>query len=189
MASNPEFYHHVLRDVFKGESEEVGEVGENAKVRARLSYSLLSHFSEIPGLSAQSLDSQALRAWIDAVRQLGAQTDRAAVTDNFIGRLLAHAPVDADDGWPHRAIRDELERVQSEELERGIQLERYNMRGVHGKELFEGGGQERALGKRKERCACRRLASHIPLLTAISKTWERDAEREDTEAAQRKLRS
>jgi hypothetical protein len=103
MASEPGFYHQVLRDVFKGESEQVGDADENAKVRARLSYSLLSQFSQIPGLSAQGLDSTALRVWINAVRQLGSQTDRAAVTDNFVGRLLAHAPTDADEGWPHRA--------------------------------------------------------------------------------------
>jgi hypothetical protein len=191
MASKPEFYHLILRDVFRSKSEEVSEADENAKVRARLSYSLLSHFKQIPGLSAQGLDSEALRAWIDAVRELGVQTDRAAVTDNFIGRLLAHAPADADGGWPHRAVRDEIERAQSEDLERGIQLARYNMRSVHSKALFEGGDQERALALENARNAA--LAVNWPrtsaLLTAISKTWERDAQREDTEAAQRKLLS
>ena len=191
MASDPALYHQVLRDVFEGENEELGDLDDKAKARARISYSLLTHFSQLPGLSAAGLDEHALGSWIAGVRQLGVDTDRAAVTDNFVGRLLAHAPPDADGGWPHRSVRDEIERAQSMELERGIQLERYNMRGVHGKQVFEGGDQERALAEESARNA--RLAAAWPrtsaLLSAIARGWERDAEREDMEAAQRKLRS
>ncbi|MGA9215208.1 MAG: hypothetical protein WBF22_15535 [Methylocella sp.] len=65
------------------------------------------------------------------------------------------------------------------------------MRGVHAKQVFEGGDQERALAEESGRNAC--LATAWPrtsaLLSAIARGWERDAEREDIEAAQRKLRS
>jgi hypothetical protein len=139
MAKNPAFYHQILRDVFKGNNETPDEPDDRSKARARLSYSLLSHFSTIPGLTPAGIDAKTLRSWIDRVRQLGRNTDRIAVTENYIGRLLTHAPPDDDGGWPHRCVRDEIERIQSVELERGLQLERYNMRGVHGKKVFEGG--------------------------------------------------
>ena len=191
MATDPGIYHQILRNAFKGEQDVAGELSEDARSRARRSYSLLTRFSNLPGLSAEGLDEQALVSWINEVRQLGAETDRAAVTDNLIGRLLAHSPPDPDGGWPHRAVRGQVERIQSEELERGIQLERFNMRGVHGKQIFEGGAQERALANENARWAD--IAAAWPrtsaLLRAIAKSWRLDAEREDTEAAQRKLRS
>ena len=81
--------------------------------------------------------------------------------------------------------------MQSVELERGIQVERYNMRGVYSKAVFEGGDKERELAEKYRRYAA--IAVTWPrtsaLLAAIAKSWERDAEREDLEAAQRKLRS
>ena len=191
MAANPAIYYQFLRNAFKGEGDEPRELTEDAKSRARRSYSLLTRFSDIPGLSAEGLDEHALGSWIDEVRRLGAENDRAAVTDSFIGRLLAHAPPDPDGGWPHGAVRTQVERIHSEELERGIQLERFNMRGVYGKEIFEGGAQERAFADENLRWAD--IAAAWPrtsaLLRKIAKSWRLDAEREDVEAAQRKLRS
>ena len=191
MAADPAIYHYMLRNVSKGEHEGAEEPSEDAASRARRSYSLLTRFSNIPGLREDGLDEHVLGAWIDEVRRLGTETDRVAVTDSFIGRLLAHAPPDRDAGWPHKAVRRQIERIQSEELERGLQLERFNMRGVHGKQVFEGGEQERALAEENEGWA--EIAAAWPrtsaLLRAIARGWRLDAEREDTEAAQRKLRS
>jgi hypothetical protein len=191
MAADPVVYHQFLRNAFLGESEVVSDATEDAKSRAQRSYALLSHFSVLPGLTENGLDVQALRTWIDEVRRLGVETDRAAVTDSLIGRLLAHAPFDADGGWPHKAVRDEIERIQSENLERGLQIERFNMRGVNSRGMFEGGDQERALADDNLRWAD--IAAVWPrtsaLLQAIAKNWRLDAEREDIQAAQRKLRS
>jgi hypothetical protein len=153
MGENPKFSHQILRTAFKGKNEIVGESTEGDKQRAQRGYRLLTQFSNITGYKNDVFDGNFLRAWIDEFRRLGVETDRAAVTDNFIGRLLAHSPVDPDGGWPHSVIREELERLQNVELERGIQLERFNMRGVYGKEIFEGGGQERALAQQSIRWA------------------------------------
>ena len=94
MAHNPAFYHQILQDVFKGEKENepANEPDDRAKARWRLSYSLLRHFSTIPGLTPAGIDVHALRSWIDQVRELGRETDRIAVTESNIGRLLAHSP-------------------------------------------------------------------------------------------------
>ena len=193
MARDATFYHQILRDVFKEENENPtqDEPDDSARARWRLSYSLIRNFSIIPGHANAEIDKEELQSWINTVLELGRGSDRIAVTENYIGRLLAHSPPDADGGWPHRCVRDEIERLQSVELERGVQLGRYNMRGVHGKAVFEGGGQERSLAEQYRQYAA--VAAAWPrtsaLLTVIAKGWERDAEQEDLEAAQRKLRS
>jgi hypothetical protein len=191
MAADPAVYHHVLRAVFADERTQPADLNEKEMIRARVSYALLSHFSTVPGMTSDGIDPAMLGSWIDTVRSLGEETGRAAVTDIYIGRLLAHAPVDADGGWPDRAVRDQIELLQSDALERGIKLGRYNMRGVHSKQLYEGGDQERALALSNRKNA--ELAAAWPrtsaMLAAIAKSWEGEAQREDTEAAQRKLRS
>lgn len=191
MAADPNFYHEILRNVFVDERAAAMEPTDLEKARAEVSWSLLSHLTTIPGSLPDGIDAAALSAWIDAVLRLGEETGRNAVTQNYVGRLLAHARVDGDGGWPHRAVRDEIERLQSDELERGIKLERYNMRGVHGKQVYEGGDQERALARDNARNA--ELAAAWPrtsaMLAAIAKEWEADARRQDLEAAQRRMRS
>jgi len=146
MAREPDVYHHILRNVFRAENEEPGEPTDDERSRAQRSYSLLTKLAVVPGQQGQQVDAEVLSAWVAEVRRLGEETNRLDVTMNFVGRLFAHGPNDPDDsGWPHRAIRLEIENCASVELERGLQLERYNMRGVHGKAIFEGGVQERAL--------------------------------------------
>jgi hypothetical protein len=184
-------FHSILRNVYRGGSEAATEVDDNTTANARLSYSLLSHFSLLPGAGTQGVDGSVLAAWVDEVRRLGAETDRAHITDDYIGKTLSHAPPDPDGAWPHRAVRDEIERLGSEEIERAIQIERYNMRGVHNRGVYEGGDQERDLAKTNYQAAA--LSSAWPrtaaLLQAIAKTWEEEAKRIDIEAAQRRMRS
>ena len=100
MASSAAFYHQVLRDVFRDDNEATVELDERTKARARMSYSLLAGFSKLPGQSAAGIDLKFLTSWIDDLRRLGAETRRSEVTDNYIGRVLAHAPLDTDGGWP-----------------------------------------------------------------------------------------
>jgi hypothetical protein len=142
MAADPEFYHSILRNVFLGKGEEKHEVDAQTQATARLSYSVLSHFSLLPGQSGTDIDAAALSRWIDEVRRLGAETDRAQITDNYVGHVLAHAPADPDGAWPHRVVRDEIERLSSDDAERAIQIERFNMRGVHSRGIYQGGDEE-----------------------------------------------
>ena len=191
MAADPEFYHSILRNVFLGKSEEKREVDEQAQAAARLSYSLLSHFSLLPGQSGTDIDAAALTRWIDEMRRLGAETDRVQITDNYVGHVLAHAPPDADGAWPHRAVRGEIERLASNDVERAIQIERFNMRGVHSRGIYQGGNEERGFARAAYDAA--QSVSAWPrtsaLLRAIGKAWEEDATRADVVAAQRLLKS
>ncbi|HVJ52905.1 MAG TPA: hypothetical protein VM689_10605 [Aliidongia sp.] len=191
MASNPEFFHGVLKNVFLGKNEKRSEISPQAEANARLCYYLLSHFSLLPGRTEDAVDAAVLTAWVDEVRRLGAGSDRVEITDEYVGHVLAHAPADEDGGWPHRTVRDEIERLSSVGVERAIQIERFNMRGVHGQGLFDGGSQERDLARINYDAA--KISAAWPrtsaLLRAIGKMWEEDGKRADVDAAQRLLKS
>ena len=151
MAEDPQFYVSLLCTVFRAEGEEPTEPTPEQRTRATAAYSLLRSFREVPGRQADTMDPERLGTWVRDVRRLGHEAKRRGLTDEFIGHVLAHAPIDpSDEAWPHKTVRDNLEQLSSEEAERGVQIERFNMRGVYSKALFEGGKQERsfALGVR-----------------------------------------
>ena len=70
-----------------------------------------------------------------------------------IGELLSLSPVGKDSIWPHEAVRDIIERCETLELERGLEVELLNRRGasVHGR--GDGGEQERKIAEEYERQA------------------------------------
>lgn len=191
MASNPDFYFEVFCDVFRGTDEEPGEPTQAERDRAQLSYDLLSSFYTLPGTSADGVDEDVLLAWIKRVRDAGHSSGRADIGDQYIGRLLAHSDANPDDGiWPQAAVRRAIESLRSEHVERGIEIERYNMRGVHTKSIAEGGRKEREIADRYRGWA--RALTGFPrteaMLSRIAEGWEREAAREDTWAEQEKLK-
>jgi alpha/beta superfamily hydrolase len=123
--------------------------------------------------------------------RLAAEADRAQITDQYIGHVLAYAPNDsADKAWPHRAIRDLIELLASDDLEIGIRTERFNMRGVWKKEIFEGGKQERELATQALTWAKASLAHPrtSAMLRNIAEMWESSAEEADIRARQDQMK-
>lgn len=191
MAEDPEFFVSVLCDVFKPRSGEPNEPTPEARARARAGHQLLSTFHQLPGTEGGKIVTKPIQQWATKVRELAAEKDRLEVADIYIGHIFAHAPKDPDDGaWPHRAIRDAIEALASDDIGRGIMTERHNMRGVYGKAMFEGGAQERALAAEATNWA--KAANGWPrtasILRAIARSWAEDAKREDLRARQDKMR-
>ena len=191
MAKDPGFYHSFLRKVFRAKGEEKSEVDPKSVADARISYSLLHRFSLLPGHGKDGTDRAALTLWINEVRRLGAETHLADVTDSYVGRVLAHALPGADGVWPPEPVREQIERLASAEIERAIQMERFNMRGPHFRDPYEGGTAERTFAKTNYDAASAMTAwpKTAGLLRSIGKMWENEGKREDIEAAQRRLRS
>jgi hypothetical protein len=107
-----------------------------------------------------------------------------------VGHTLAHAPSDKDGAWPHRAVRDLLQKLSSEDVERGIETERQNMRGVVTKAMFEGGDQERTLARQARSWA--KAAEEWPrtheMLLRLAERWEAWGADEDERAKQDGMR-
>jgi hypothetical protein len=191
MVKDPEFYVSILCDVFKAATEEAAEVTEERRARATAGYKLLSSFHSLPGATEEGVDLNILREWVREVRDRARVADRAMIADQYIGHILAHAPLDtSDNAWPHSAIRVLLEELSSNEVERGLAIERFNMRGVFTKQIQEGGEQERALAEKYRGWA--RSMPNLPrtsaLLEQIALDWDRQAERADIRSQQEQMK-
>lgn len=105
--------------------------------------------------------------------------------DNHLGQVLINYPEGADGAWPHEAVRELLEEVASEHLERGISIGIFNSRGVVQRAIGEGGVQERTIAERYASHA-RLVRDGWPrtarLMRAVAKSYEAEARGEDTRA-------
>ncbi|TCI00729.1 hypothetical protein EJV46_01175 [Roseococcus sp. SYP-B2431] len=188
MAGNPELFVSLINTVFFPASGERPEPNETLRQQARAAFRALEAFREVPGRVGTEVDAPALRVWVTEALRLTIEADRAKIGAQYIGKVLAHAPHDpSDEAWPHRAVREVIEEVASDELERGVQVERFNMRGVFSKDPYEGGGAERALAVQARQWADVSTAwpRTAGMLARIAESWEHHAEREDIEAQQR----
>jgi len=189
MAEDPQLFVQILSDVFRAAGSVEGpEPSEQARARAQAGYRLLSGMYRVPGFGGDTDPESALLEWVSSVRSRAAEIDRTAIADLKIGELLARAPADPVDGlWPHRAVRAAIEKFPSDELRRGVAIGKYNQRGVVSKSLYEGGTQERDLGRTYRDWAVGIRAKWprtADLLDQIARTWEDEARQADTRAQQ-----
>jgi hypothetical protein len=83
-----------------------------------------------------------LRDWVSTARALLAERKRIEIGDEQIGQSLASAPADPDGSWPCESVRDLLEELRNDRIDRGLEIRVFNNRGVTSRSLEEGGQQE-----------------------------------------------
>ena len=191
LGKSPELFVSVVCDAFSPASGETGEITDDRRTRARHAYQLLQSLKTVPGFSSGAEDVNHLRSWISSVRTLAKQADRAVITDQQIGQILAYAPSDVEDGaWPAKPIRDLIEELAAKQIETGIALSRFNQRGAFSKALYDGGKQERALANQYRfwANAVRKWPRTSALLQHIADDWDQYAARADSEAELDQLR-
>jgi addiction module HigA family antidote len=165
---------------------------KNVKHLAERGYKLLDALQVTPGHNdLGELKTDFLATWVKTVRETCSQLARAEIGDICLGKLLAHAPADDEGIWPCEPVRDVMEDIQSEKISQGACTGLYNLRGVHGK--GEGGQEERQLAEQYRRWGQALQFSHPfvsgSLLMNMVKTYEYEANQEDTEAQiRRRLR-
>ncbi|WP_445672833.1 hypothetical protein [Pseudomonas inefficax] len=191
LLEHPDFFMEMVCKVFRAKDEEPSETSEQEQKHASNAYRLLKSLKNLPGQSEQQVEESALLAWCVEVRRLADNANRKDITDQIIGQVLAHAPVSSVDGaWPHEAVRSVIEKLASTQLERGISIERINMRGVYSKAIGEGGDQERELAHqvREWAKASSESVRTRAMLEEIATSWDKYAELADTHAEQQALR-
>jgi hypothetical protein len=191
LGTSPQLFVSVICDAFSPASGETGEITEDRRQRAGLAYRLLQSIKTVPGFALGAEDVDHLRSWISEVRTLAKQADRAVITDQQIGQILAYAPLDSEDAaWPSRPIRGVIEDLSAEEIEKGVAICRFNQRGTFSKGLYDGGKQERALAAQYQGWAeiARSWPRTSALLRRIAEDWERHAAQADSEAELNQLR-
>ena len=185
LASDPKAFIELLSTVFKERSKPPKEdYTPEEQGRARLAYELLEAWNTPPGTHDGAMDRAELFAWVREARKLAAECDRSAITDHYIAHVLRHCPSGTDGIWPHEAVRELFEEVQSEKLESGLANAFFNARGVTTRMPAEGGSQERSLASMYgERYAhlqdWPRIAS---VFKSLEQTYLEHAAREDEEA-------
>lgn len=162
---------------------------EKKKVMAERGYTFLDALRRIPGHNRlDELDAEHLGKWISEVRKANDELSRGEIGDVCLGKLLSHSPIGLDQVWPCEVVRDVMEEIQSEAMMSGASTGVYNSRGVVWR--GEGGDQERELAEKYRHWARALQVSHpfvaSKLLMALAKTYEREANREDTEAVIRR---
>lgn len=191
IVEQPTLFINAICTVFKPASGEPIALPEEAKQLVLATYELLNGLRLLPGQTGSEVDQQTLLNWCTEVRELAVEVDRVKITDQKIGGLLAHAPSSPKDNvWPHESVRSVIEQLASSEVENGLTLERFNMRGVYSKAIGEGGRQERVLAQQ-----AKEWAESMPdyprtaaVLMRISERWLVQARQEDQSAARESLR-
>lgn len=157
---------------------------------ADAAHRLLFRIGRVPGTGPDGkLDAEALLNWITAVRWLCAEYGRVDIGDEKIGELLSKAPAEEDGAWPCLPVCEAMERIASQQIGIGFNIGVFNGRGVHSRELNEGGAQERELAA-KYRAWAKLRAFDYPyvsdVLESIAASYDRDAKRVDTKVQVRK---
>lgn len=191
MAKDPNFYMELIINAFKANNEEKAAISEEERNKASASYDLLSTFKKFPGQEKNQIEFNILHEWVLSVRDLANKNDRPEITDQYIGHLLAHSPIDeSDDLWPHKSVRKIIDTFKSTQIERGVINERFNMRGVYSKAIHEGGEQERAIADdyKKWALGMAEFTQTAAMLFRLSENWYHDAQEADLRADKEKLR-
>jgi hypothetical protein len=110
---------------------------------------------------------------------------REKIADQQIGQVLRYVPDDPDGLWPHKIVRNLVERIASRDLETGLEIGLHNSRGVTVRGLGDGGAQERALQVQYLDYA-QHLNAGWPrtaaMLRRIARSFAEEARREDEQA-------
>ena len=130
------------------------------------------------------VDNERLNSWVHESRTRLAAIDRANIGDEMIGAALAASPADPDGTWPGLAVRDLIERLDSDSIDTGIFVAVRNRRGVTSRSLTAGGDQERALAQHfhEQRLRFRQWPRTAAIFAGLAHSYEREAGREDAEA-------
>ena len=186
LTDDPAFFAEVMKWPYRAKGEEPSEPSEEKSIRARLGFDLLQSWERPPGVNEDgSVDPEKLRSWVNRAHELAQSNGRGDIADHHIGQVLVHYPSGADGAWPHKALRDLIEDLRCEEIEKGIVNGIYNGRGVVSRSIGEGGDQERVIAERYLNYA-RILSDNWPrtarLMKKIANVYESEARREDGRA-------
>lgn len=192
--THPDIFVQAIAWAFKRndggtDPEAIRVAKERRQFMAERGYKLIGAIRRIPGYDdLGELKADRLAKWIGTVRQSAAMISRAEIADQCLGKLLANAPIGADEIWPCEPVRQVMEEVQSDSMMEGAQIAIYNSRGAHFRD--EGGDQERALADKYRKWANALISSHpfvaSKLLMRLANTYEREARQEDSNAQLRR---
>lgn len=187
--ANPAEFVALVSMVYRGENEPTGDPSAHDQARAHLAWSVLHEWSEIPGARPDgTIDGEHLTTWVRAARLAFSESARTSIGDEVIGEVLATSPIGTDGAWPAEPVREIIESAGSTRLDTGLAIGRYNQRGVHSRDVFDGGAQERALEETYQAWSTQ-ISSKWPrtarILRGLAEDYAREAEHHDADSERR----
>jgi len=194
---DPQFFAQLITFIYKRDDHALdpthGDVTEEmAERRARVARKVLDSWYLIPGVKDDgTLDEKELSEWVKAARKQCTETKHVIGCDLQTGFMLAHAPADPDGTWPHAAVRNLIERLNNKTIDRHIQNEIYNSRGVVSRGINDGGKQERELAEKYKKMSDVvkvKWPRTSAMLRGIAEYYEHQARLEDIDSDLQDLR-
>jgi hypothetical protein len=191
LQQNPKFFTQLISFTYKQEggtavSKQDDIPEDKARDRARVAYEVLNSWSLVPGSKDDgSVDEKELVRWVEAVRKQCAENGYIIGCDIQIGFMIANAPVNPDGVWPHVAVRNLIERLDNKIVDKHVQNQIYNNRGVVSRGPNDGGKQERGLaGKYKKMSEAMRVKwpRTAAIFQSLAESYEGEARREDVDS-------
>ena len=195
MAQDPDFFVSLVELVFRPATRpsELEPNPTNAdQQRAHKAWGLLKAWPSsqiVPGLDEDGvLNGERLKCWVDHVRQLLAESDRAKVGDRRIGAALAATPPGVDGEWPAPPVRNLIEQLNSDDIDSGIGTALCNQRGITTRSPTDGGDQERELAEtyRKKSQRFNGSPRTSAIFKSLANSYEYDGEYHDRSAEARR---
>jgi hypothetical protein len=184
--SDPEFFAQLMSLAFRSADQSPGE-GDASEARTALNaYEVLGGWRTIPGTTASGIDGNQLMDWVRRARDLLIESGRRDIGDQQIGQVLSASPPGDDGAWPHESVRNVIEAIDGQHIIIGFRIGTFNARGVTSRGMLEGGAQERALAARYRDWATAlrpRWLRTASALDDLARGYDRDAQREDEQAA------
>lgn len=137
--SNPHVFIKLVSYCFKKDEDIGEETTEDKQYIAHLSFKALDKIKQLPGQENEIVDVDKFNLWIQSVLVLAKELKYVTACDIQIGKILSYSPVDEDGVWPHKCVRDFLEKNTSETINDHMCIGVFNQRGVH---TVTGGDEE-----------------------------------------------
>lgn len=143
LSENPDLFVEAVEMLYRAENEPKRVLSQLEEAKVTSCYHFLDSWENLPGIkSGDQIDPEKIRIWVQKVRARLQLSGRGKICDQLIGRQLVNSPADINGVWPHIVIRDLIEELASAHVDIGFMVAIRNSRGVHTREVYEGGAQE-----------------------------------------------
>lgn len=150
-----------------GASEEKEESNEKGRIYRRRVWNVLFFWPVLPGFQEDGLiDEEHLSNWVTGVREKLKNSEHIERGDEYIGQVLSSSPKGSDGIWPAEEVRELIETLANSTIDSNMVVGRLNQRDAATRGLFDGGTQERAVGRKYAEDA-KRIATQWPRTAAI----------------------
>lgn len=189
LQKDPFFFSELVSIIYKKDGG--WKQQKYTDVQIQIAYAILNSWYLLPWLMPDgNINEEELANWIKEARKKCIETDHITGGDLQIGYLLAHSPSDPDWVWPQISVRNIIEDLNNDVVDKHISCEFQNKRGVTSRSPLEGWDQERTLVGIYQDMS-EKIISLWPrtglILRDIARSYEHEAKRHDTDANLREL--